>query len=98
VDWGSTLANLGYKPQIQTTAGATYTRRYSPVVFWVLYILLFPIGLLLLLARPTQTLTLTFEEEGDGTRIAVSGIDDRARRRFLQAGFVEAPAHPPTPL
>jgi hypothetical protein len=36
VNRGSNLATLGYKPQIQTTAGATYTCPYSPVVFIVL--------------------------------------------------------------
>lgn len=63
--------------------------RYSPIIYIVLYVILFPIGLLLLLARPTQSLTFTFEAENGATRIVASGTDNRVRRRLLSAGFAE---------
>lgn len=72
------LANLGYAPTIQIEGSASYARRYSPWYFILLYIIFFPIGLLLLLARPIQTVAISWREEGEGDSLAeIHGVDAR---------------------
>jgi Protein of unknown function (DUF2510). len=74
------LANLGYAPTIQIEGSASYVRRYSPWYFILLYIIFFPIGLLLLLARPIQTVAISWREEGGGGTFAeIRGVDARVR-------------------
>lgn len=74
------LASLGYAPTIQIEGSASYVRRYSPWYFILLYIIFFPIGLLLLLARPIQTVAISWRQEGEGGAFAeIRGVDARVR-------------------
>jgi hypothetical protein len=72
-----TLASLGYVPNVQMDVNASFSRRYSPAGFIALYILLFPIGLLFLLARPVQTLSISWREADGGIVADVRGSDKR---------------------
>ena len=63
-----------------TTAGSgtiLLTRKYLPtwaIVVAILGVFLFLIGLLALLARNTETVSVTFAPAEGGTRVAVSGV------------------------
>ena len=87
----STIQRMGYKPELQTDGGATFVRRYSPVGFFVLYVLFFPVGLLFLLARPTQSLSITFEEgqKSGTTSWSAIGSDKRLRAIFETLGGID---------
>jgi hypothetical protein len=91
------LNGAGYKPQLQTEGGMTFTRRFSPVIFWFFYVLLFPIGLLLLFARPTKTLTVTYvQNSASGTNVTVDDTDKRLREFFERLGATDQLAPAPT--
>ncbi len=53
---------------------------------WIILvcILLFPIGLLALLARQTETITVTARDTPDGVRVSASGQGDDRVVSFLQ--------------
>lgn len=77
------LAGEGYTPTIQIEGSASYVRHYSPWYFILLYIIFFPIGLLLLLARPVQTVAVAWRaDDKGGTFAEVRGIDSRVRVMF----------------
>jgi hypothetical protein len=76
------LSQGGYSATTQTDWSATFTRRYSPALFIVLYILFFPIGLLLLLARPNQNVTISWQAADEGTLARVQGDDKRLVKLF----------------
>jgi hypothetical protein len=95
IELSDALSRAGYKPQMQTDGGATFVRRYSPGIFWVLYVLFFPLGLLMLFARPTETMTLTYvENSAGGTNITASGADKRMRRYFESLGAADQASQP----
>ena len=91
VEVASTIQRRGYKLEMQTDGGATFVRRYSPVIFFIVYVLFFPLGLLLLVARPTQNLSITFGEgeEAGTTSWSVIGTDERMREVFEALGGVD---------
>ena len=89
VDWGAAIARLKYRPQTQTPMAPHTFGRTGRSSLSCSHVLLFPIGLLLYFVRPTQTLTITFEGDGEGSLIVASGADNRVRRSLLTAGFVE---------
>jgi hypothetical protein len=67
----------GYTPTIAGPNSLILTRKYWPT--WVIVVaivgtLLFLIGLLALLIRNTETLTVTLSESGQGTRVQVAGL------------------------
>jgi hypothetical protein len=90
IELSSVLSKAGYKAQMQTDGGTNYVRHYSPGPFWVLYVLFFPLGLLMLLARPTETLIVTYVgNSAGGTNITAAGTDKRMRAYFERLGAVD---------
>jgi hypothetical protein len=79
------------------------TRRYTPtwaIVVAVLGILLFLIGLLALLVKNTETLTLTIAASPDGSRVSASGVASRelaARLNGVMNSLKEAQPSPALP-
>lgn len=79
------FAEWGYKATSEAPQSITFSRQYSPGLFIALYILLFPIGLLFLLVRPTQSLVLSWWTDGEqGTIAEVHGQDKRLASVFDQ--------------
>ena len=72
-DINSVLVTCGFSTLSEAPGSIVYSRKYSPGLYWVLYILLFPIGLLFLLARPVETITVRWAPEGEGTRFNAYG-------------------------
>ncbi|MGA8745417.1 MAG: hypothetical protein WB507_06110 [Solirubrobacterales bacterium] len=71
------LAALGYKPTTMMEGSAFYVRRYSPVFYILLYIILFPAGLVLLLVRPTEGFSVSWREDGSGSTLAEARGTDK---------------------
>ena len=66
------------------------TRRYTPtwaIVVAVVGVLLFLIGLLALLVKQTETLTITAVASPEGTRVAISGVASAALATRLNAAM-----------
>ena len=71
--------------QLNATGSDTLTisRKHATGVIIVLCIILFPIGLLALLARPTETITVVAKASDDGVKATATGNGDDAVISFL---------------
>lgn len=84
-DVTGTLSMAGFSPSQQTPDWIVYERTYSPGLFWIAYILFFPLGLLLLLGRPKELVTLTFGARDDGSsEIRAYGENKNASEFFIR--------------
>jgi hypothetical protein len=89
------LAGFGFRLTAQSSAGMTFQRRYMSWSTLILVVLFFPLGLALLFTRGEQTISMSFEPDGDGTRIVVAGEGPaKVRNAFaeLAATMGTAPA------
>lgn len=73
---GQTLASIGAET-------LTISRKHAGGAIVAICILLFPIGLLALLARQTETITVTAKDTADGVTASVSGRGDERVTDFL---------------
>lgn len=80
--WQSIFSEWGYALASKSDQSMTFERRYSPGHFIAAYILLFPFGLLFLMARPTQSLVMTWRAQGGGTLVQIQGPDRRLPTYF----------------
>jgi hypothetical protein len=78
----ASLSRMKCRLELQTGNSLTFSRRYSPAFFIVLYVILFPIGLLLILARPKHATSMNCQEVSGGTWFGVS-TDDPVVSRFF---------------
>lgn len=74
-----------YTPSYSGTGSLMLTRKYIPqwaIVLAIVGSLLFLLGLLFLLYRDTETVTVRVEPDGAGSKITITGLatDDMARR------------------
>jgi hypothetical protein len=77
---GAQFQQTGQSPQI-----LTYTRRYIPWWTILLAVILFPIGLLFLLIRNQNILTLSFVAEAGGSRVTIAGTaKDELHKHLMQ--------------
>ena len=76
----------------------TFEHEYRPTWTGCLAVLLFPIGLLALLAKDREFLSLTFLPEGERTRVVLSGSSDEWSSRIVWDRLPDwAPALPAAP-
>ena len=76
----STTGSKGYVVTTAGTGSITMTRRYLPdwaIACTIVGVFFFLIGLLFLLCRQTETLTVTLAPDQRGTRIVVMGTGSR---------------------
>jgi hypothetical protein len=68
---------VGYSVNTAGTGSIVLTRKYTPtwaIVVGVIGLLIFLIGILALLYKNTETLTITLAPQEGGTRVVVSGL------------------------
>ena len=96
-------ATAGASGYTVSSAGATtliLTRKYTPtwaIVVAIIGLLFFLVGLLALLVKTTETLTIAAAATGDGTQITISGAATAEMASRLNAaisGLTGAPASP----
>src|SRR5262245_3730211 len=75
------LLRFGYRITSQGSEGVTFYRSYRPWWIRLLALITFPIGLAFLFFKREETLTMSFERDGSGTRIVVTGDGPRKVRR-----------------
>jgi hypothetical protein len=78
-----TLANGGYKLTTREAQSLHYVKRYAPGWTIAVAILLFPVGLLALMAKNESMLIVTFEAYGSGTLTRISGTGSRKNKQWL---------------
>lgn len=89
MNFSSIATQGGWAQTARTTDMIVYTRRFYPTWVFVVCILLFPIGLLALLAEKKQTnLTATFSPYGAGTIVKLSGQVSEKTKGWLD-GFAQ---------
>ena len=71
------LARYGYVLTTESELGLTFARKYGPWWVWVLAVVIFPIGVLLLFVTDTATVTVVLEPENSGTLVRVAGRGER---------------------
>jgi hypothetical protein len=68
------LARAGFALEGQTATALTFVRTYRTTLTWVMTVVTFPFGLLFYLAGAEKAyITITFEPQGDGTLMRISG-------------------------
>ncbi len=88
----------GWRIVSQTESGVTFEHEYRPTWTGCLAVLLFPIGLLALLAKDREFVSLTFLPEGERTRVVLSGSSDEWSSRIVWDRLPDwAPALPAAP-
>ena len=70
------LARYDYVLTTQSESGLTFARKYRPWWVWVLAVVTFPIGVLLLFVTDTATVTVVLEPENSGTHVRVAGLGE----------------------
>lgn len=77
--WTAELAACGYSLTSQSDVGVTYAKKYRRWYIILLAVLLFPIGLLFLLARDEAAITATVEPDDDtgGAVLLIRGLAPR---------------------
>jgi hypothetical protein len=88
----------GYTLNTAGTGSIVLTRKFTPtwaIVVAVLGILVFLVGLLALLVKETETLTVTLTPVEGGTRVAVSGVATHDMMTRIGAAFHTMPALAP---
>jgi hypothetical protein len=78
------LSQHGYRPTGQTDSSLTYTRTYIPTFAVVLAVVLFPIGLLALLARREAVVSVSFRPSGARSIAAFAGTVQRRAAPAVQ--------------
>jgi hypothetical protein len=82
-DYADWFAAGRYRPTGRDSTTLTYTRTYIPNFAILCAILLFPLGLVALLARRDATMLVSFRDDGSGgAAVAVTGT---AQRKAAQA-------------
>jgi hypothetical protein len=76
----ASLSRMKCRLELQTGNSLTFSRRYSPAFFIVLYVILFPIGLLLILARPKHATSMNCQKsvEALGSELVPTTLLSRA--------------------
>jgi hypothetical protein len=96
----SVSAADAYAPVMHTPQGIALQRRRTPVWAIVLAVVLFPIGLLFLLAKEENDVGIGFEPIPGGTRVTITGQASRSLMSAIQyvlSGNVATPAGWPQP-
>jgi hypothetical protein len=70
------LARYGYVLTTESESGLTFARQYRAWWVWVIAVVTFPIGLLLLFVTDTATVTVVLEPEKSGTLVRVAGLGE----------------------
>lgn len=91
----------GYSLATGGSGSLVLTRKYTPtwaVVLAIIGLLIFLLGLLFLLVRNTETLTVSLRAAGSGTEIRISGLATPEMQSRINAVIAArpAPATPPT--
>ena len=79
------LRRFGYRLTDQAPSGATFSRHFRTWPIRLLAVLLFPIGLVFLVFKREETITMSFEPAAVGTKVVIAGEGPRkVRRQFAQ--------------
>jgi hypothetical protein len=79
------LARYDYVLTTESESGLTFARRYRPWWVWVIAVVIFPIGLLLLFVTNTATVTVVLEPEKNGTLVRIAGLGERKVRQAFES-------------
>jgi hypothetical protein len=88
------LSGWKYRLTAQDETSMAFERTYAPGWTIVLAVILFPIGLLFLLARRTASLVFTIEPDDRATNVTVNG---QANNRLRESLVVSYPPDAPRP-
>jgi hypothetical protein len=71
------LGGYGYVLTTESESGLTFARQYRPWWVWVLAVVIFPIGVLLMFDPNIATVTVFLEPHESGTLVRVAGLGER---------------------